>query len=97
MARKKQKVDPVAEHRERIAGSVARIETKLETLLARQEEDRETIGKALQLHTEHDAANFQALNEKQAKTDKVVNRGIGGVIVLQIILSLLVAAGVLQF
>lgn len=97
MARKKQKADPISEFREKVVDSIARIETNLSTLLQRQSEDRAALQRALEEHMERDTAHFESLYDKQAKTERLMNRGVGGVIVLQVVLGLLVAMGVLQF
>lgn len=91
MASKKQKADPTSEFREAIVGSVARVETKLDAALARQIEDRLAIQKALEDHMDKDAKHFEKLYTKHERTDKVINYGIGGLFVLEMILGLWLA------
>lgn len=81
----------MTEFRERMIDSVSRIEANVKTLLERQEEDRETTAAALKTHTEQDLKNFDELREKQDKTSRLVNIGIGGVLVLQLVIGIAIA------
>lgn len=91
MARKKQKADPMTEFREAVIGSIARLEANVERLLANQEQNRETIEATLREHTAQDAENFERLTVKQDRTERLVNYGVGGVIVLQVIIGIALA------
>lgn len=87
MASKKQKVDPVAEHRVEVANTLGRIESDVKNLLANQNANREAIETTLKEHTEQDLENFKELREKQERTSAMVNKGIGGLILAQVVLG----------
>jgi hypothetical protein len=85
------------EFRETTIGSLARIETHVGTILARQVEDRETSQEALKTHILDDDTQFRALREKHEAMNGKIKWLLGGLSALGFLSATAVAAGLIKF
>lgn len=78
---------------------LARLDVNVETLLRRSQEDRDAAKAAVgelrhefATHAEDDKNHFIGVRDEQKRQAMILNRGIGGVLLLQFIILAVVAA-----